>query len=258
MRTMRLALLAAVALGCHVDKLFQPSAGTHAPPAGSAASRVRFTMQPHSTIQDSTIQPPVQVTAFDSAGSVVTSFTGTVTVAIGHNGGVVSAGQLKGTTSVAAVQGVATFADLRIDQIGTGYTLTAAAAPLAGDTSAAFDVTATAPPTGPATQLAFVGQPTNTAPGATMTPPVRVAAVDAQDNVVTTFGGSITIAIGHNGGLLQAGTLRGTLLQPAVNGVATFTDLSIDQAGTGYTLMATNSQLSNGSMESAAFSIGVP
>ena len=215
-------------------------------------------MQPHSTIQDSTIQPPVQVTAFDSAGSVVTSFTGTVTVAIGHNGGVVSAGQLKGTTSVAAVQGVATFADLRIDQIGTGYTLTAAAAPLAGDTSAAFDVTATAPPTGPATQLAFVGQPTNTAPGATMTPPVRVAAVDAQDNVVTTFGGSITIAIGHNGGLLQAGTLRGTLLQPAVNGVATFTDLSIDQAGTGYTLMATNSQLSNGSMESAAFSIGVP
>src|SRR5438093_10447155 len=52
------------------------------------------------------------------------------------------------------------------------------------------------------------------------------------------------IAIGHNGGLLQPGNLRGTLLQPAVNGVATFPDLRIDQAGTAYyTLVGTYSNL---------------
>jgi hypothetical protein len=254
MRTLRFALLASVALGCHFDKLFQPSGGGHAPPVGSTKSRLRFTTQPHSTMKDSTIRPPVEVTAFDTSGNVVRSFTGTVTVAIGHNGGLVSGG-LKGSTNVAAVNGVATFANLSIDQIGTGYTLTAAASTLAGDTSTAFDITATPPPTGAATKLAFVTQPNNTAPGATIAPPVRVAVVDDQNNIVTTFVGNITIAIGHNGGLLQRGTLRGTLLQPVMNGIATFADLSIDQAGTDYyTLVASNSQLSV-NLESVHFSV---
>ncbi|HXL05879.1 MAG TPA: hypothetical protein VN964_03050 [Gemmatimonadales bacterium] len=254
MKTLRLALLAAVALGCHFDKLFQPSGGVRASRAGSQASQLRFTTQPHSTMKDSII-PPVQVTAFDSAGNVVTSFTGNVKVAIGH-GAVLGDANLTGTTTVAAVNGVATYANLRIDQIGTGYTLTATATPLAGDTSNPFDITATPTP-GPATKLAFVGQPTNTSPGATISPPVRVAAVDDQNNIVTTFSGSITIAIGHNGGLLKPGTLGGTLLQPAVNGVAIFTDLSIDQAGTDYyTLRASHPQL--GTMESAPFSVLVP
>jgi len=255
MKTLRFALLATVALGCHFDKLFQPSRGGHAPPAESPTPRLRFTMQPDSTMKDSTIQPPVEVTAFDSAGNVVRSFTGTVTIAIGRNGGVLP-GKLSGTTDTTAVNGVATFANLSIDQIGTGYTLTASAAPYEGDTSTPFDVTATPPTTGPATKLMFVRQPTNTPPGATISPPVQVAAVDDQNNIVTTFSGSITIAIGHNGGLLKAGTLSGTLLQPAVNGIATFTDLSIDQAGTDfYTLRASNPQLGN--VESFHFSVSV-
>src|SRR5205823_5671224 len=82
------------------------------------------------------------------------------------NGGVLGDGQLTGTADVAAVNGIATFANLRIDQIGRGYTLTATASPLAADTSDAFDITATPPPApGPATKLAFAVQPTNTAPG---------------------------------------------------------------------------------------------
>ena len=203
-------------------------------------------------MKDSTI-PPVQVTAFDSTGKVVTTFTGTVTVAIGHNGG---PGTLTGTKDVTAVNGVATFANLSIDQIGTGYTLTAAAAPFAGGTSTPFDITATPPTTGPATKLIFVRQPTSTAPGATISPPVQVAAVDDQNNIVPTFSGSITIAIGHNGGLLRAGTLSGTLLQPTVNGVATFADLSIDQGGTDYyMLQAGNTQLGN--VDSSPFYISV-
>ena len=256
MNTLRLAFLAALAVGCHFDKLFQPSGGSDAPPVAPTKNRLMFTMQPDGTMKDSTIRPPVQVTAFDSAGTVVATFTGTVTVAIGDNGGLVSGGRLSGTPQVAAVNGVATFANLRIDQIGRGYTLTATAASYAGDTSTSFDVTATPPPPGPATKLEFVGQPTNTAPGATIAPPVRVAVVDDQNNIVTTFSGSITIAIGHNGGLLKAGTLSGTLLQPAVNGVATFADLSIDQGGTDhYTLQAGNPQLGN--MQSVPFSVSV-
>ena len=140
MKTLRLALLAAVAVGCHFDKLFQPSGGVRASRAGAQARQLRFTTQPSRTIPDSTIRPPVQVTAFDSAGNVVTSFTGNVQVAIGHDGAALGRANLTGTTTVPAVNGVATFANLRIDQIGTGYTLTATASPLAADTSDAFDV----------------------------------------------------------------------------------------------------------------------
>jgi len=66
----------------------------------------------------------VQVTVFDSAGSVVTSFTGDVTLAIGNDPGVLRA-RLSGRSQAAAAAGVATFSDLSIDQIGDGYTLVA-------------------------------------------------------------------------------------------------------------------------------------
>ncbi|MFD1808004.1 hypothetical protein ACFSHQ_07035 [Gemmobacter lanyuensis] len=46
----------------------------------------------------------------------------------------------------------------------------------------------------------------------------------------------MTLAIGTNAG---SGTLSGTKTVNAVNGVATFSGLSIDKAATGYTLTAT-------------------
>ena len=206
-------------------------------------------------MKDSIIRPPLQVTAFDSAGNVVTSFTGSVKVAIGDNGGVLGDGQLTGTADVAAVNGIATFANLRIDQIGRGYTLTATASPLAADTSDAFDITATPPPApGTVTKLKFAFEPTNTAPGAMISPPVQVAALDDQNNIVTSFSGTISIKIGHNGSLLGA-TLNGTTDVPAVNGVAVFSNLSInDLSVTYYTLVASNAQLGD-SIESGHFTV---
>jgi len=65
----------------------------------------------------------------------------------------------------------------------------------------------------------------------------------------------VTIAIGHNGGLILPGTLSGTKTVTVVNGVATFSDLSIDQAGNAYTLVATVAGATNA--ESAPFNIGV-
>ena len=260
MKTLRVALLAALAAGCHFDKLFSGPGGGHAPSVGSTPSQLVFTTQPHDAVLDSVIQPPAQVAALDGSGNILTSFTGNVTVAIGHDGSVTHDAQFTNSfTSVPASGGVATFSDLRIDRIGTGYTLTAAI----GDgpdltESDAFNVTPVPlPGSSPATKLAFVMQPTNTAPGATISPPVQIAAVDDQNNIVASFGGTITIAIGHNGGLLLPGTLHGTLLQPTLNGVATFTDLSIDRAGADYyTLLASDPQLSN--MESLHFTVLVP
>ena len=104
-----------------------------------------------------------------------------------------------------------------------------------------------------ATNLTFRTQPTTTLPLATI-PTVRIAVEDDLGNTMTSFNGTVTIAIGRNGGLLVPGTLSGTTTVPVVNGIATFPDLSIDQPGNGYTLRVTAGGLLGA--ESAAFNIG--
>src|SRR5207244_3601212 len=101
----------------------------------------------------------------------------------------------------------------------------------------AFNITA-----GSATQLVFTGQPTTTVAGASITPAVQVTARDGQGNTATGFTGNITVAIGANPG---GGTLAGTATVAAVSGVATFSGLSIDKAGTGDTLVASSSGLTD-------------
>jgi PKD repeat protein len=93
----------------------------------------------------------------------------------------------------------------------------------------------TPPPVNPATHLTFTVQPTGTTTGTPITPAVRVAAQDNNGNTDPNFTGSITISLGANPG---AGTLSGTTSAAAVSGVATFSNLSINRAGNGYTLQA--------------------
>src|SRR5207249_1348985 len=193
----------------------------------AAADRLVFTVQPVSTTAGAAIAPAVQVTAQDGLGNTVPSFTGTVTVALGNNP---VAGTLTGTTTVAATNGVASFASLSIDRAGSGYTLTAAATGATTGSSAAFSITP-----GTAATLLFTVQPSNALAGAAITPAVQVVAHDAQGNTATGFSGNVTMALGANPG---SGTLAGTTTVAAASGVATFANLSINKAGTGYTLTA--------------------
>jgi hypothetical protein len=80
-----------------------------------------------------------------------------------------------------------------------------------------------------------------------------VAAVDSTGATVTAFSGTVTIAIGTNAG---GGTLSGTTSVGTSGGVATFPALSIDKAGTGYTLSATTLGLS--SATSTSFDVTQP
>jgi hypothetical protein len=91
-----------------------------------------------------------------------------------------------------------------------------------------------------ATHLAFTAQPTNVRAGAAISPAVQVAVEDANGNVVSTDNSSITVALGNNP---VGGTLSGTLTVAAVNGVATFSSLSVNRAGVGYTLAASDGSL---------------
>src|SRR5437016_1783043 len=192
-----------------------------------AGSQLVFTVPPTNTAAGAAITPAVQVAVQDALGNTVTSFSGTVTVTLAANPG---GGTLAGHPTVTAVNGVATFADLSIDRVSTGYMLQATGAGLT-TASVPFDVTP-----GAATQLAFTVQPTNTAAAAPVTPAVQVTARDASGNTATQFTGNITVALGANQG---GATLGGVPTHAAVAGVASFPGLSLNKTGSGYTLTAT-------------------
>src|SRR5881396_3035490 len=198
-----------------------------------AATQLVFGTQPGTTVADHNITPAVKVRALDALGNLVPSFTGNVSIATGTNPG---GATLSGTTPVAAIGGVATFYDLSLNKTATGYTLTASGSGFAPVTSAPFDITP-----GAATQLAFTAQPTNTVAGAIISPAVQVTALDPAGNAVPGFTGSVTVAFGNNPG---GSTLSGTTTVTAVNGVASFGDLSANKTGTGYWLRATATGLS--------------
>jgi hypothetical protein len=225
------------------------SAGGFTPVTSSAfdilpgtASQLAFTQQPSTSVAGQPLTPAVQVTALDPAGNPVPGFTGSITLALGNNPG---GGTLGGTTTVAAVNGVASFSTLTLDKTGTGYWLTATATGLNAATSSAFTITA-----GAAAQLVFGTQPGTTVANRLMTPAVKVRALDALGNLVPSFTGSVTIALGSNPG---GATLSGTTPVSAASGVATFFDLSVNKTGTGYTLTASASGL--GPVTSTAFDI---
>src|SRR5205809_774693 len=215
------------------------------------ATQLLFTTQPSATMQDSAMKA-VQVTAYDSLGNTATNFAGSIQLRIGTDGSISKQATLSGAVAQ-AVAGVATFPNLRIDSVGVGYTLTAAfgsAAPV--DTSVAFDITpGPPPPPPPPTHLGFTQEPQQTTEaGATITPPVQVAALDGSEHVVQGFTGAIGLALqpASNGGTLSGGTPIN-----AVNGIATFPSLSVDKAGNGYTLRATASGLTDAT--SSAFAV---
>ncbi|HTT67876.1 MAG TPA: hypothetical protein VMF70_07605, partial [Gemmatimonadales bacterium] len=210
----------------------------------AAPSALAFTVPPTTATAGGAMTPALQVTVQDSMGNTVTTATNNVTVAIGSNP---AGGTLTGTASVAATSGVATFSNLSINKAGTGYTLTASASGLTGATSAPFAVNA-----GAAAKLAFTTPPSSVAAGAAISPAVAVTVQDALGNTVTGASNSVTVAIGTNP---ASGTLSGTSSVAAVSGVATFSTLSIDKAGTGYTLTAAASGLAGAT--SGTFNVAV-
>ena len=134
--TVGVAIAALGALACNATGVDVKGAGA-AGATGSPSSQLVFTSQPSSTPATQAMAT-FTVAATDNLGNTDTSFSGSIAVAIAANP---AGGALSGTTSVPAIGGVSTFSNLRIDQAGTGYTLTASTSGLTSGTSASFDIT---------------------------------------------------------------------------------------------------------------------
>jgi hypothetical protein len=225
------------------DGVFDPAGGETASAGAQVPTQLAFATQPSDTTAGQTI-PAVQVAVLDVFGELVTDSAVPVTMAIGNNPG---DGTLSGTTTQSSVNGIATFNNLSINNAASGYTLVASSPGLPSATSEPFDILLAAPQ---GTRLAFTVQPTNEIAGEPISPAIEVSVLDASGNTDTTSSALITLQIGTNP---ANGTLFGTLTRNAVEGVATFSSVAINNAGTGYTLVASSEGLT--SATSTAFNI---
>ena len=188
------------------------------------ATKALMTTQPSGAVSGAafTTQPVVRIT--DADGNTNTSFTGNVVASIATG-----TGTLGGTTTVAAVSGVATFTDLGILGLGN-FTLTFTPASLTPVTSNSFALGAAPVASKIAITRAAVGTQRKTA----FTTQPQVTIQYANNETVTASSAVVTASIS------SGGTLIGTTTATASSGVATFSNLRVDgTVGTTYTISYT-------------------
>jgi hypothetical protein len=195
------------------------------------------TTQPATAVSGLVFTTAPVVTLRDIAG-VATSFTGPVTVGIKAGTGAI----LSGTRTVNAVAGVATFADLSIDLIGTGYVLVFTTTDYGSVESAPFEVTPKP------SRLAFTVQPGGAVAGQRFLSQPTLTLLDDNGLVATAYNGSGTVAIKSGTGAAGA-VLGGTKTITFQQGVGRFNDLLIDKVGMRYILTGTVGPFSTESMK---------
>ena len=201
-------------------------------------SQLAFTTQPVGNVGEATnFTTSPRVSVEDSNGNVVTTDTGSVTLATnGGPGGTLTCTNV-GFPTISAAGGVATFTNCRITGTAAAGTYTLQATRSGLTTGVSSNVVITP---GIATKLVFTTQPVGGVPEATnfSTSPV-VSVEDANSNVVTGDAGTVKLAI-NSGPAAGSLSCSNTTINAAA-GVATFTNCQITgtaAAGT-YTLIAT-------------------
>ena len=181
--------------------------------------------------------PSIKVAVEDQFGNVVATDSSTVTLTL--SSGTFSTGS--NTMNIAAKNGIALF-DISIRTAGT-YSLSASDGSLPGISSNNFSIVPAA-----ASQLVYLQSPpaTGTA-GVALNPAVTIAVEDKFGNIVTTDSSMVTL--GLNSGNFANGSA--TVAVQAINGVATFNNLTINKADS-YKLVASDGALAAATSSSFA------
>ncbi|NBX13416.1 MAG: hypothetical protein EBR06_06320, partial [Acidimicrobiia bacterium] len=145
--------------------------------------------------------------------------------------------------------GVATFSNLGIvGTAGQAYTITYSAS-FGGVALTVAQQTVT-PTVGAATQLTVQRQPVGSSAGAALATQPIVRVLDAGNNLVESSSAAISVSP-------SGGALGGTTTVNAVNGVATFTDLTFaGTASSNYTLTFTSGSLTQASSSNVSVTVG--
>ena len=193
-------------------------------------AQLGFAVQPSGGAAGSlwSVQPVVAVE--DAGGNTVPGATALVALAPGP--GAAGALACAGGTSIAAVNGAASFSGCSWNLIGSGNVVQAISTGLAPATSAPFTVTVGTP-----AKLAFTTTPSGATGGTAFTTQPSVQVTDAFDNAVTISSTAITLSLQANiaGGALAC---NGGPIRTTNAGLASFTGCSIDKAGSAYRVVA--------------------
>ena len=200
-------------------------------PTPGRATHLEFYVEPAANLAPNTAFNLI-VLAKDANGNVDSAYANNVSLSFANNP---SGATLAGTKTVRATGGVITFSNLSIDQLGTGFTLQATGNGLTTGVSSPINVLAAT-----ATKLNITSQSTTAAQNSPIG--LTVSAVDAQGNLDPTFSGNITVQLFNNPG---GATLTGSLTTTAVDGLATFSGLSLSSLGSGYTIRANSTGLAS-------------
>ena len=221
-----------------------------------AATHLVFLAQPADALTGESLGT-VRVAVEDSFGNVVTTNQSSVTLSLNlpdaagvqspdgqfGTGSIAPIPSLQGKVTVAARNGVAAFSDLSINVVGS-YTLNARDGTLTTGTSASVMIKSSA------THLVILQQPNSGHAG--LNPglgSVTVALEDKAGNIVTGDSSIVTVTLGDSSGATPGSgassdnpgvpALQGTTAVQAENGVATFVDLAVLDAGT-FTVVASD------------------
>ena len=197
--------------------------------AASAAKLVLISNPPANLTAGATFG--FEVEAEDQFGNVATSFNGSLTAVLSPNA---KNATLGGGVSTVASDGVAFFAGLTVLEAGNGYTIQVTSGGLTPATTSALNVTPAA-----ASQLMISNQaPASVAAGDPFG--ITVEVTDPYGNVVPSYNGPVTIGLSSNP---VNGILGGPLTLAATFGTASFSNLTILAAASGYAIEATSGNL---------------
>ncbi len=210
----------------------------------SSPAATHFTVTATPTTDTAGSAFSITVTALNSSNTVYTGYTGTVAFTSSDSAAVADGYLPAAYTFKASDDGVHTFTVTLVTAGSQSVTATDESnSAILGSLS--LSVTPAA-----LDHLAFGQQPGSVAPGAAISPAVTVQLFDHYNNLITTDNtDKVSVVLGANP---ANGTLSGTTTATASGGIATFSNLSINQVGSGYTLVA---KVGSMSATSAGFNV---
>ncbi len=189
------------------------------------ATRLAFAEQPGASVAGLALTPPIRIAIQDDLLSTVLGATNPVTIALAGNPGNTTLG---GTTTLDGINGIATFTNLTLNRVGTGYTFLVTSPGLAPATSTPFNVTV-----GTASRLAFTTPlPASAQSGVAFSPQPVLQLQDAVGNPVAQSGVVVTATVGSGSGTVGGSTTATT----DGAGIASFTALSLSGPAGNYEL----------------------
>ena len=206
---------------------------------------LKYVVQPSHGITNEPLRQQPAVNAVDSGGNLLSYFSKQVTVSLNDTSpNNVLNDALHGTKIVRAEHGVVKFTDLAIAKSANAHQFLISTLEACGVLSSSNTFTVT----GPLSYISLTGVPTNPDGGILLDPQPQVTFFDQRGVPVSGLVQNVSMSLCSKPED-SVGKIHGQINLPAVEGVVTFTDVSIDRVGTYSVCYTSGSMVLNQTLE---------